>query len=70
MSVAELLPTLKELDRADKLRVMQFLKTELDCEEEALIVPGGEYPIWSPYDSFDAAEKMLAVLNAETDHHA
>lgn len=68
MSVAELLPTLKELNRSDKVRVMQFLVSELGGAEEALVVPGGEYPIWSPYDAYDAAEKMLAVLNAETDH--
>lgn len=70
MSVAELLPTLKELDRTDKLRVMQFLMSELGSKEEALVVPGGEYPIWSPYDSYDAAEKMLGVLNGEIDPHA
>ena len=36
MSVAELLPALRELSRADKLRVMQFLVQDL-AQEEALL---------------------------------
>ncbi len=65
MSVAELLPTLTELDRVDKLRVMQFLENELSSVEEALIVPSGEYPIWSSYGSYGAAQKLLDALDAE-----
>lgn len=38
MSIAELLPTLKKLSRADKLKAMQFLVEELATEEEALLL--------------------------------
>jgi hypothetical protein len=34
MTVTELFPTLRNLPRADKLKVMQFLVTELAQEEE------------------------------------
>jgi hypothetical protein len=29
------------------------------------IEAGGAYPVWSPYDAFDAAEAMLKVLKDE-----
>ncbi|MEW6212781.1 MAG: hypothetical protein AB1631_30930 [Acidobacteriota bacterium] len=62
MAVAELLPALKELPRADKLRVMQFLLSELAREEGDLLEAGAEYPVWSPYDSFEAASTLLNAL--------
>ena len=63
MSVNELLTVLRPLSRADKFRLMQFLVVELAAEENALIEPNAEYPIWSPYDAFEAAEKMLTKLS-------
>lgn len=66
MSVAELLPTLQTLSRADKLKVMQFLVQELAAEEEALLLqPGATYPVWSPYNSHDAAQKLAALLEED-----
>jgi hypothetical protein len=41
MSVAELLPALRTLSRAEKLRVMQFLVQELTIEEEAALIQNG-----------------------------
>lgn len=67
MEVAELLPTLRELNRSDKLRVVQFLVSELAKEENALLHVGESYPIWSPYDSFEAASALLDALK-ETRH--
>lgn len=64
MSVAELLPSLRELNRADKLRVMQFLVQEL-AQEEALLQAGQSYAVWSPYEAHDAARTLLAVLESE-----
>lgn len=66
MSVAELLSTLQTLSRADKLKVMQFLVQELAAEEEALLLqPGATYPVWSPYNSHDAAQKLAALLEED-----
>lgn len=63
MSVAELLPALKQLDRADKALVRDFLANELTNKEDAFpFTLNSEYEIWSPYDASEAAttlEKML-----------
>lgn len=66
----ELLGTLRSLNRADKLHVMQFLISELAQQELDLLKPGMSYPVWSPYDAVDAADIMLEVLkNAESEDH-
>ena len=71
MPLTELLPVLRELSRADKLRVMQFLVLELAKEEDPLLTPEVSYPIWSPYEAFDAAAVLLDVLKtAEQSEHA
>ena len=69
MSVTELLPTLRGLGRADKLRVMQFLVSEL-AKEEGLLLTGAEYPVWSPHNAFDAANTLLNVLAEDKKMHA
>ena len=71
MSLTELLPALRELSRADKLRVMQFLVLELAAEEGAVLTPEVSYPIWSPYEAFDAAAVLLDLLKStEQSKHA
>ncbi len=67
MNVTELLPQLHQLSRADKLYVMQFLVSELAQEETNLLKPDLPYPVWSPYDAFEAANTMLKVLKASED---
>ena len=62
MSVPELLAVLHELNRADKLRVMQFLVLELAKEEDAAFDPEMAYPVWTPYEAFEAAETLLKAL--------
>ena len=62
MSIAELLPTLQSLSRADKLKIMQFLVGELAPEENARLDPDATYPVWSPYNSHDAAHKLAKLL--------
>jgi hypothetical protein len=64
MVSTELLNSLHTLNRADKLYIMQVLISELAQEETNLIKPDQCYPIWSPYDAFDAANTMLEVLQA------
>ncbi|MEW5858661.1 MAG: hypothetical protein AB1861_14945 [Cyanobacteriota bacterium] len=60
----ELLSTLRGLNRADKLYVMQVLISELAQQETDPIKPDLSYPVWSPYDAFEAADTMLKVLQA------
>ena len=67
MGINELAPILAALDRADKLRVLQLLIQELAKEDGALL-NGESYPIWSPYDAFEAADVLLEALKAEPRH--
>jgi hypothetical protein len=65
MVSTEMLNSLHTLSRADKLYIMQVLISELVQEETNLIKPDQSYPVWSPYDAFDAANSMLEVLERE-----
>jgi hypothetical protein len=63
MSLTELLPILRELPRADKLRLVQFLVSELAREEGvSLFESERDYPIWTPYNAFEAADTLLNAL--------
>jgi len=62
MVSSELLTGLRKLNNADKLYVIQVLVSELAQEEENLIKGNQSYPVWSPYNAFEAADVMLKVL--------
>ncbi len=66
MTLSELLPELYALARADKLRVIQILATDV-AREEGVEMPeaGKAYPIWSPYGAFGGAAALLRVLDEE-----
>ena len=66
MSLTELLPAIHALPRADKLRLIRVLVTEI-ANEEAITTPPPTmtYAIWTPYDAYDAATTLLLVLNEE-----
>ncbi|WP_293087719.1 hypothetical protein [Moorena sp. SIO4A1] len=65
MTVVELFPTLRGLNRADKLKVIQFLVAELAREEEPTLEPGATYPVWSPLNSHQAANQLAQLLESE-----
>lgn len=67
MSLNDLLPALKSLSRADKLRAIQALAADMESDEDALqcIAEGGIYPIWSPFDSLRAAGVLQGMLEQE-----
>jgi len=54
---------LSQLNRADKLRIMQFLVIELSKEEGTLLKQSGQYPVWSPDNSYEAAGSLMKMLN-------
>jgi hypothetical protein len=63
MPLAELKSQIQELSKIDKLRLMQFLATELVKEEGVnFFVENQEYPIWSPYDCSEAADTLMNLL--------
>lgn len=60
----QLLPALRALEQHEKLYIIQFLAAELNSEH-LLLVPGGEYPVWSPIGATSAANKLLELLEKE-----
>ncbi|WP_034935751.1 hypothetical protein [Gloeocapsa sp. PCC 73106] len=65
MPLAELMSQIQELSKIDKLRLMQFLATELVKEEDAnaiFFVANQEYPVWSPYNCSEAANVLMNLL--------
>lgn len=66
MSLAEIVPVVQALPRADKLRLVQLLVVDLAREEGVLLVEvGTPYPVWTPYHAYEAAAVMLQALDAE-----
>lgn len=65
MNAEELFAELHKLNRIDKLRAMEVLVLDLAAEEQAQLIPGKEYEIWSPYDSAGAAERLMKMLDDE-----
>lgn len=70
MSVAELLPALKQLDRAETLSVMNFLIQKMAQEENILLAlsEAAQYPLWSQYDAYDTAEALWHFAQTEGKH--
>ena len=62
----EVLPVVRALSRADKLRLIQELAGEMIQEDGVSpLEPGAAYPVWSPHDAFDAAAALQQLLDAE-----
>jgi hypothetical protein len=63
MPLVELMSQIHTLPKIDKLRLMQFLATELVKEEDAnFFVANQEYPVWSPYNCSEAANILMNLL--------
>ena len=58
MTLEQLLPELRKLNRADKLRAMQILVNDLAAEEEAWLNPDSTYEIITPYGNEAAAQVL------------
>jgi hypothetical protein len=66
MSLADLMPVVQALPRADKLRLVQLLVTDIAREEG--VVPlemDRPYPVWTPFDTSEAASVLLRALQDE-----
>jgi hypothetical protein len=62
MSLSELLPAVHSLPRSDKYLLLQELVADLARDEG---LAEGDYPIWSPYDSHEAAVTLTRMLEEE-----
>ncbi len=66
MSLAEVLPNVRELSRTDKLRLLQVLAQDLlESDPLALLQSGQSYPIESPDLAFEAGQTLMSMLEAE-----
>jgi hypothetical protein len=64
MSIAEILPRLQALPRAEKMQLIQLLIVDLAREEGIpLVEMGTAFPIWSPHEAYAAAAAMLKALH-------
>ena len=64
MILTELLPKLQELSRADKLRAIEFLASQLAKEEEAA-QQNPSFASVTLYNSFEAAHKLAKLLEED-----
>lgn len=62
MSVTGLFVTLRNLPRADKLKVIQFLVADLAQEEKPNLQPGVTYPVWFPLNH-ETVRKLAQLLD-------
>ncbi len=58
-----LIEELRQLNRVEKLRVIQMLVNQITQEEE--ILTGNEYEVWSPYDAPGAAAILMDMLEED-----
>jgi len=66
MTIKELLPNLQNLSRLEKFQVIHFLIGELEKEEGQMELNVNlTYEIWSPIDSFSAANTLAQLLDEQ-----
>lgn len=66
MTLAEIFPTIQELPRGDKLRLIQLLAAELIQDEcEIACWDKQSVPIWSPFDAYEGAATLQNVLDQD-----
>jgi hypothetical protein len=67
MSMTELYSVVQALPRGEKLRLVQLLVAELARDEGICVLQeGAQYPVWTPYQAFDAAQALLEALKGES----
>ncbi len=62
MSLAELIPAIRELTRPDQEHLLEVLRQELEQSGEPSALTEGDYPVWSPHNAHEAAATLLGVL--------
>jgi hypothetical protein len=69
MSLADLLPAVQSLPHPDQLRLVQVLTSGLGrAEGLPEVQPDAAYPVWSPYDAFEAAGILEQTLQGRSSH--
>lgn len=72
MSLAELIPLVSNLSQLEKLSLFKLLAAQIPDAELQIIFSASEYPIWSPYDSTEAANILMQMIqdDREASTHA
>lgn len=68
MTLAEVLPAVRQLTAPEKLKLIRMLAEELDQgEASSLFEPGHVYDLPTPYDSYGVAQVLADALAAAPD---
>jgi len=64
MTYSEVLPTLRTLDRRDKIRAIQFLANEV-AKEEGVYFTSQDHEFVSQTDAFEASSILQNLINEQ-----
>ncbi len=63
MTLSEVWPTIELLPPDEKLQLAHRILGQLaKPSESAILDPNVEYPVWSPFDSYEAAATLTQLL--------
>lgn len=65
MSASEIIDQIRALPLDEQANLLQQVAKEFLLPEGAYFRPGEEYPIWSPFDSYEAAALLTQFLEEE-----
>lgn len=66
MSLAEVLPTVQQLSRRDKVKLARILLDDVDTEEDNLPLEANKsYYIATPYGMYGVAGKLIKTLEQD-----
>ena len=69
MTLAEVLPTVRQLTAPEKLKLIRILAEDLERNEDISPFESGKvYDLPTPYDSFGAAQVLANELAASPKH--
>ena len=63
MTITEVLPTLRTLNRQDKIRAIQFLESEV-AKEDSIFADNREHEFISQTDAFEASQVLQKLIDA------
>jgi hypothetical protein len=64
MSANDVLPVIQALPRSEQLKLVHAIIDSLAASDPRSLIPDGEYPIWSQYDSYEAAATLMKLLGS------
>ena len=67
MSFAELLPAVRDLPLSEQLHLVRVVLEDIEVRDKLGVPSGQEIPIWSPWDSHEAAAILADLLKSESE---